>query len=212
MKDSCNIHQLKRVGETSSDAIVYAFECNNELLVAKIQMNGPDLDEEYRLMKSLSATGIVPRVKTFQDNIIIMQHIPMTLARWLIVAQHDELLGIAANLVVKLKTFHRLGHLHGDLHANNILVNPNKGECYIIDFTRTRRDTSIPDDLESLQDSFYSFPLDMARDMYGYQSDEYYAIEEKVWFFEHMYVLYVKDIYDITLQQELQQQQDQEEA
>lgn len=211
MKSRCKIHQLIRIGESSSDAVVYGFDCNGERLAAKIWLNGPKLDREYELMKSLNDTGIVPKVITLQNDILVMQRIPMSLARWLTVAKEDQLLGLAVNLVVKLKTFHSLGYVHGDLHTNNILVDPHANECYIIDFTRRATDGSIIGDLTTLQDSFYGFPLDMASELYGYQSDQYYAIQENIWFFEHQYVMYVKDLYDITLIQEQEQQQQQEQ-
>lgn len=54
------------------------------------------------------------------------------------------------------------------------------------------------------------FPLDMALEQYKYQSREYYKIKENIGFFEHLFVLYVEDSYNIILQQ--QQQQEQEEA
>lgn len=208
MKDTCNFKQLVRIGEDSSDSVVYSFECNKEVLVAKVRKSGPSLSSEWNLLRKLSKWKIVPHAILFSDQIIIMKYIPMTMARWLnTMPTPADMRYICANLVSKLKSFHSLGYVHGDMHTNNVLVDPVAIECYIIDFSRNRDDLSPKDNLMSLRDGLYGFPMDMAKELYGYETPKYKNVVKGINEFESIFNSYVSDMYGITLQEQQEQEQ-----
>ena len=172
--DACDIVELKRIGELSSEAKIYLLDCKDgPLKVAKV--SDISLAYEISLMRDayIMQWRICPEVYKANDNIIIMEYIPMTLSRWLadLIADviikkqrrnlHEELNRVVESLVDKLFKFHQR-YSHNDLHSNNILVNPATLECFIIDFQINQTDKF--QNLKNLQESFYIYPIYIIRE------------------------------------------------
>jgi RIO-like serine/threonine protein kinase len=74
---------------------------------------------------------------TLRLGIIVMEQIPNAISFEPINKQRNNMIKqIYASEIIKmtLHLYFRLGIVHDDLHANNILINSSTGKCYLIDF------------------------------------------------------------------------------
>lgn len=221
VKDNCNINRLIKFGETSSESTVYLLSCTNDSAnrIAKVSNGHTDFSSEIKIMSDpyMQKERLCPELYQHTKDIIIMEYIPNTLARWLaelalsLVTHknakrqpHNEVLQVTDSLVKKLFKYH-IRYTHGDLHSNNILVNPATFECFIIDFTSKLEDhDSSPDAnkfaLNNLSMSFYIYTLDICLSVLkSKESKEYKTCEAVVKMFDTVYKTNVNKIYGITL-------------
>ena len=234
VKEDCIITSVYRFGETSSESDVYLLTCTDkaEQKIVKVAKGDTSYKSEIEIMadKYMQDNRLCPKLFQHTDDVIVMEFIPSTLARWLAVLAldivnkqyrivHKEFSNVTASLVDKLYKFHRK-YSHGDLHSNNILIKhvkqDNTHECFIIDFSNDLKDrhgrivsTVRPPDmsdkkfaLENLSGSFKIYSLQICAESLGStQSGEYKTCENIISLFNTMFIAAVKDVYKIQLSQ-----------
>ena len=101
---------------------------NEEARNTLMQINHPIYQELVNALHELN---------TLRLGIIIMERIPNAISFEAINRQKNNMVKqIYASEIIKmtLYLYFRLGIVHHDLHANNILINSSTGKCYLIDF------------------------------------------------------------------------------
>lgn len=201
--------KLIKIGEESSDASVFSGMCNKrngqQIPVAiKVMNNDPSVELCVLLNKKLRDKDVVPEIfDYFYSNnryILVMKLLGMSLTRYiLLVDNKDEYNDIALKIATNLKYFHDCGFIHGDLHCNNVMIQDHK--CYFIDFDRMSSDNTIENDVNTLTESLYNFPLNIASNEYGYESDDYNKVLTRVKLMESLLVKHFNEIYGYEIVQ-----------
>jgi tRNA A-37 threonylcarbamoyl transferase component Bud32 len=180
------------------------------------------LEHEAEILRLCGPLRITPKIYDYfiQDmyHVIIMDIMDMTLSRYLTLYNAGDptapdLCKLAYKIVHKLHKLHNMGYVHGDLHPNNIMYRSQpKPDLYIIDLTPTHV-SDINKDLDDLVNRMHLFPLDIAAEQYGYESDQYQEIELNVQAFVDCLQIAIKKIYGPSMvpQQQLRQQEQQQE-
>lgn len=179
--------KLSMIGESSSDAQVFSGVCiykkGREIPVA-IKITTSDFSKDLctLLNPTLRAKKIVPKIYDYFRSgdryILVIELLGMTLCRYILLHKNtNDYNNIVNDIVNKLKIYHDAGFIHGDLHCNNIMIND---KIYLIDFDRISNDDSVKNDINTLLDSIYFIPLNIATDLYGYKSKEYKDVKQRV--------------------------------
>ncbi|WP_347330612.1 3-deoxy-D-manno-octulosonic acid kinase [Marinimicrobium locisalis] len=101
---------------------------------------------EFRLLQALHGQGLpVPRpiAACYARHglnyraAIILERLPHTRSLLSLNSQTDRPLWEAAGACIR--RFHEAGVYHADLNATNVLVNPDSGQVYLIDFDRAQQ-------------------------------------------------------------------------
>lgn len=101
---------------------------------------------EYRLLQALHGQGLpVPRpIAAYYARhglnyraAIILERLPHTRSLLSLNTQTERPLWEAAGRCIR--RFHDAGVYHADLNATNVLVNPDSGQIYLIDFDRAKQ-------------------------------------------------------------------------
>lgn len=216
-----SVTEIKRIGEASSDSDIFTGLCvinkNKKIAVAiKITSSDPSTELCVLLNRELRDSKVVPEVYDFfqsgNNYVIVMELLGMSLCRY-IAANKDtsKYKSIVSQVVSKLKIFHENGFIHGDFHCNNIMI--KDGEVYFIDFDRMGKDDSISHDVNFVIDSLYGFPLDFAKKMYGYGTEEYELAEERVSLFESLLrEKFKKEYKDVEIDEDDSDDEDSEDS
>jgi len=119
-----------------------------------IKITSGSSNREARTLKKLQKLSFVPRihesVKRKSYTAYSMNLISgITYRKWAKRATLASKKKVLAKIRRYLTTLHRMKILHGDLHDENILVNPRTLQVWIIDFTRSRT-------IRSTENKFYS--------------------------------------------------------
>lgn len=111
---------------------------------------------EYVLTKKASEHGIAPDIISYDNGSLKLEKYPMTLLDY--IDNGGELTkNIKNNIYSKVRELHKLGIYHGDLHSNNIVIEPETEEIKIIDFERSMLFEDMYEDREEIIKKINSF-------------------------------------------------------
>jgi tRNA A-37 threonylcarbamoyl transferase component Bud32 len=121
------------------------------------------------------ARPLLPRFQVFGGSVRLERY-PMTLGNWL-----DE--GGNVNLVEErikkmVDDLHGLGILHGDLHAENIAINPETMDMRLIDLDGAYYIEELDEDTTEKIRKFWSpeTPLSTVKDLMEYERNEMWKV------------------------------------
>jgi serine/threonine protein kinase len=138
-------------------------------------------EHEFMLLKMASEAKIAPKIKKITElpgnrYRIILAKYPMTLEEFR--DQGGDIEEFEDRINKLIKDLHFLGIFHGDLHANNIVIDPDNGLIKIIDFGKSILFREFKDNPEKYLKEYTDFlepdePFDSLDDMLEFEETMY---------------------------------------